>query len=93
MSRHFLPQKYKSFIRYLLIVLAFAVLVLGVYMYFKYRIKMMERENEPGFPTATKIIGGDWRFCGNEKLSEGPFGERLIPGRINRHCIEREKKR
>ena len=49
MSRHFLPQKYKSFIRYLLIVLAFVLLALGVYMFFKFRIKMMEKENETDF--------------------------------------------
>jgi hypothetical protein len=51
MGWHFLPQKYKSFIRYLLIVLAFVLLAWAVFMYFKFRIKVMERENESGFPT------------------------------------------
>jgi len=46
-----LAQKNKSVIRYLLIVLAFVLLAFAVFVYFKYRIKMIERENEPGFPT------------------------------------------
>jgi len=52
MSRKFLPQKYKSFIRYLLIVLVFVLLALAVFVYFKFRIKMIEKENETGFPTS-----------------------------------------
>jgi len=51
MSWHFLSQKNKSFIRYLLIVLVFVLLALGVFLFFKFRIKMMERENDPRFPT------------------------------------------
>ena len=54
MSWHFLPQKYKSFIRYMLIVLVFVLLALAVFVYFKFRIRMIERENEPGFQTEQK---------------------------------------
>jgi len=59
MGSHFLPQKYKSFIGYLLIVLAFVLIAFGVYMYFKYRIKMIEKENEPGFSYCTTKMMGD----------------------------------
>jgi phage shock protein PspC (stress-responsive transcriptional regulator) len=51
MGWHSLFQKNRSVIRYLLIVLVFVLLALGVYLFFKFRIKMMERENEPGVHT------------------------------------------
>jgi large-conductance mechanosensitive channel len=51
MGWHILSQKNKSVIRYLLIVLVFVLLALAVFMYFKSRIKMIEKEKETGFPT------------------------------------------
>jgi hypothetical protein len=51
MDWHFLSGKNKSVIRYVLIVLVFVLLALGVYLFFKSRIKMMEKENEPGVHT------------------------------------------
>jgi len=51
MGRHSFSQKNKSAIRYLLIILVFVLLALGVYLFFKSRITMMEKENEPGVHT------------------------------------------
>jgi flagellar basal body-associated protein FliL len=51
MDWHFLSGKNKLVIRYLLIVLVFVLLAVAVFVYFKFRIKMIEKENEPGFPT------------------------------------------
>jgi cell division protein FtsW (lipid II flippase) len=56
MSRHFLFRKNRSLIRYLLIVLVFVLLAFGVYLFFKFRIKIMERENDRGFHVTNKII-------------------------------------
>jgi len=47
MDRDSFSQKNRSVIRYVLIILVFVLLALGVYFFFKSRIKMMERENEP----------------------------------------------
>jgi len=51
MGWHFLSGKNKSVIRYVLIILVFVLLALGVFFFFKSRIKKMERENEPGAHT------------------------------------------
>lgn len=55
MSWHSLPQKNKLLTRYLLIVLAFVLLALGVFMFFKFRIKMIEKKMNQGFPVSNKI--------------------------------------
>jgi flagellar biosynthesis/type III secretory pathway M-ring protein FliF/YscJ len=51
MGWHSFSQKNRSVIRYLLIILVFVLLALGVFLFFKSRIKKMERENEPGVHT------------------------------------------
>ena len=49
MGRHFFSQKYKSITKYILIIAVFALMVLGVYMFFKFRIKVMEKEGKSGY--------------------------------------------
>ena len=44
MVLRFLSKINKSGINYLLIILAFALLVLGVFIFFKFRIKVIEKE-------------------------------------------------
>jgi hypothetical protein len=56
MAWHFLPNKSKSAISYLLIILAFALLVLGVFIFFKFRIKVIEKEKINQAVTQTKQL-------------------------------------
>ena len=49
MGRHFFSQKYKSITKYILIIAVFALMVLGVYMFFKFKIKVMEKEGKSGY--------------------------------------------
>jgi len=44
MAWQFPYKKNKSIINYLLIILAFALLVSGVFIFFRFRIKVIERE-------------------------------------------------
>jgi hypothetical protein len=46
----------KSGINYLLIILAFALLVLGVFIFFKFRIKVIEKEKTNQGVTQTKQL-------------------------------------
>jgi cell division protein FtsW (lipid II flippase) len=61
MSRRFLSKKNKSVIMYVLIVLAFILLAWGVFLFFKLRIKMMDKENGQAFHVTNQFI---WNALG-----------------------------
>ena len=56
MAWQLLSKKNKSAISYLLIILAFALLVLGVFFFFKFRIKVIEKEKIDQDVTQTKQL-------------------------------------
>jgi len=58
MALRFSSTKNKSWISYLLIVLAFVVLVCGIYLFFKFRIKAIEKGSKSAYQVNNKINSG-----------------------------------
>ena len=55
MGLGFSSNKNKPWINYLLIMLAFAVLLFGIYLYFKYKLKTIEKESITAYEAKRKV--------------------------------------